>query len=299
MNLDVYHEVMKDHFDKVAEGKSLNSLTDRMEMAKAIGFMEPNAPLTEKLESLLEDESPEVCRYAVQSAASLKRRQDVPVLVSMLNRAVLHEDAAGALRQFGPRIVGMLADYLADKSEDLGLRKSVAAVLAGLNTQDTVDFLIWELAAAEEIADEIIDALDRIRGSDPTMRFSKEIILPRIFLEVQSYCRCLVESDAGRDSEEENAAQTEKRLADSLWNVFKLLGLIYSREDMIKAYQNLKAGTKDSVAYALELLDNVLEKEIRDIIFPLVEELSPEEKMKRCRHLLASLRLKREKHGQD
>jgi AAA family ATP:ADP antiporter len=299
MNLDVYHEVMKDHFDKVAGGKSLNSLTDRMEMAKAIGFMEPNAPLTEKLESLLEDESPEVCRYAVQSAASLKRRQDVPVLVNMLKRAVLHEDAAAALRQFGPRIVGMLADYLADKSEDLGLRKSVAAVLAGINTQDTVDFLSWELAGAEEIADEIIDALDRIRSSDSGIRFSRERIMPRIFQEIQSYCLRLIEPDDDRDGEGESSAQTEKRLADSLWNVFKLLGLIYSREDMIKAYQNLETGTKDSVAYALELLDNVLEKEIRDIIFPLVEDLSSEEKMKRCRHVLANLRLKKERHGQD
>jgi AAA family ATP:ADP antiporter len=299
MNLDVYQEAMKDHFDKMVVDKGLDSLTARMEAAKAIGFMEPQAPLVEKLENLLEDESSEVSRYAIQSAAVLKRRQDVPALVNMLKSAVLRQDAAAALRQFGPRIVGMLADYLADKSEDPELRKSVASVLAGIGIQDAVDFLSWELAGMEEIADEIIDALDRIRSSDSRVRFSKELIMPRIFLEIQSYCRRLVETDADRDGEGETAAQTEKRLADSLWNVFKLLGLVYSREDMIKAYQNLKTGTKDSVAYALELLDNVLEKEIRDIIFPLVEDLSSEEKMKRCRHVLANLRLRKERHGQD
>ncbi|MDH4271280.1 MAG: MFS transporter [Candidatus Aminicenantes bacterium] len=299
MNLDVYQEAMKDHFEKMVVDKGLDSLTARMEAAKAIGFMEPQAPLVEKLENLLEDESCEVSRYAIQSAAVLKRRQDVPTLVNMLQSAVLREDAAAALRQFGPRIVGMLADYLVDKSEDPELRKSVASVLAGIGIQDAVDFLSWELAGAEEIADEIIDALDRIRSSDTRIRFAKELIMPRIFLEIQSYCWRLVEPDADRDGEGETAAQTEKGLADSLWNVFKLLGLVYSREDIIKAYQNLKTGTKDSVAYALELLDNVLQKEIRDIIFPLVEDLSSEEKMKRCRHVLANLRLKKERDGQD
>ncbi|MFZ2054433.1 MAG: Npt1/Npt2 family nucleotide transporter [Candidatus Aminicenantales bacterium] len=299
MNLDVYQEAMKVYLDKTVEDKGPDSLTARMEAAKAIGFMEAQAPLVGKLEDLLEDGSPEVSRYAIQSAAALKRRQDVPALVNMLQSAVLREDAAAALRKFGPRIVGMLADYLADKSEDPEIKKSVASVLAGIGTQEAADFLIWELAGAGEIVDDIIDALDRIRSSDSRIRFSKELIMPRIFLEIQSYCRRLVEPDDDRDGEQETAACREKRMADSLWNVFKLLGLVYTREDMIKAYQNLKNGTKDSVAYALELLDNVLEKEIREIVFPLVEDLSPEEKTKKCRHLLANLRVRKERHGQD
>ncbi len=299
MNLDVYQEAMKGYLDRIAEDRAPDSLTARMEAAKAIGFMEAGAPLVEKLDDLLEDESPEVGRYAIQSAASLKRRQDVPALVHMLRSVFLHEDAAEALRHFGPRIVGMMADYLADKSEDLELRASIVSVLAAIGTQEAADFLSWEMSGSEDLADEVIDALDRIRNSDPRVQFSKETIMPRIFQEVQSYCLRLVEpSDVGED-EFETPGQREKWMADSLWNVFKLLGLLYSREDMVKAYQNLKTGTKDSVAYALELLDNVLEKEIRDVILPLVEDLSPEEKLKRCRHLLANLKLKRDKHGQD
>jgi len=44
----------------------------------------------------------------------------------------------------------------------------------------------------------------------------------------------------------------------------------------------LIGGTKDSVAYAVELLDNTLEKEMRDAILPLVEDLSQEERVKAC-----------------
>jgi AAA family ATP:ADP antiporter len=297
MNLDVYQTVMGRHLDKMAEDSGPDSLTARMEAAKAIGFMEPQAPLVERLEGLLDDDSPEVRRYAIQSAAALKRRQDAPVLVRMLHNAVLREDAAEALRQFGPRIVGMMADYLADKKEDPELRKSIATVLGGIGTQEAADFLLWELPGEKEISAAIIDALDRIRTSDSLIRFPKETIMPKIFEEVQSYCRCLTRARDNLDGGEESVASQEKVLTDCLWNIFKLLGLVYSHEDMTKAYQNLRTGTKDSVAYALELLDNVLEKDIREVVFPLVEDLSPEEKMQRCRQLLAILKVRKEKHG--
>jgi hypothetical protein len=44
--------------------------------------------------------------------------------------------------------------------------------------------------------------------------------------------------------------------------------------------------TKDSVAYAVELLDNLMQKEIKDALFPLIENLNPKERIARCRALL-------------
>jgi ATP/ADP translocase/HEAT repeat protein len=289
MNLDVYQEVMKDYLERTLPDKSAGAQVARMEAAKAIGFMDSRAPLVKKLEELLEDESPDVSRYAIQSAAALKRRVDVPLLVQKLKSPALREDAMEALRKFGTRIAGTMADYLADGSEEIELRKTSAAILASIGTQEAADYLSWELpGAGDALADEIIDALDRIRSSDSRVRFSEEIIKPRISKETRFYCRNLVELyERPKPPDETDSRNTENRLAGSLWNIFKLLGLIYLQEDMIKAYQNLKAGTKDSTAYSLELLDNVLEREIREVVFPIVEDLSLEEKVKTCRALLA------------
>ena len=67
-----------------------------------------------------------------------------------------------------------------------------------------------------------------------------------------------------------------------MMDIFKLLGLLYPYEDMAKAYQNIQTGTKNSVAYAVELLDITLEKGIKEAILPLVEDLSQEERLKAC-----------------
>jgi hypothetical protein len=73
-------------------------------------------------------------------------------------------------------------------------------------------------------------------------------------------------------------------------NLFKLLGLYFPRVDIIKAYQNLQTGTKDSVANAVELLDNILSKEMKDVILPLIEDLTPTERQREFRMILRDLK---------
>ncbi|MDH7513429.1 MAG: Npt1/Npt2 family nucleotide transporter [Clostridiales bacterium] len=291
MALDVYQSLMKTHIEKILEDKTEASTIARMEAAKAIGLMDPYAPAAEKLADLLEDDSIEVRRYAMESAGRLKRRENIPNLISKLKNPVLREDASNALVKFGPKITGTLTDYLADQAEILEVRRAVPGILARIGTQEAADFLSWELGGAEsDLAAEIIDALDKIRTEDAHICFSQSMIKARIFTEVKSLCQNFLgalEEEAG--GEKKDAGLHEKRRAELTWNIFKLLGLIYPQQDMVKAYQNLKTGTKDSVAYALELLDNVLEKDVRDAIFAVVEDVPAEERIRRCRALLDTL----------
>ena len=71
-----------------------------------------------------------------------------------------------------------------------------------------------------------------------------------------------------------------------LRDIFRLLGLIYPFADITKAYQNIGSTTKDSTSYAVELLENIMKKEDRDILLPLIEELTPRERVKRMETVL-------------
>jgi len=289
MSLDVYQEVMKEYIDKVLVDETGDAETSKMEVAKAIGLMESDSPLTQKLEELLEDESPEVSKYAIESASRLKRREHVPGLIYKLHNPLTREDACTALEKYGEKIVGTLSDYLGDSDEDVALRKEVASVLARIPVQDSADFLTWELAEDNEDMDpELIDALDRIRSGKPDIQVQEEIIKTKIFKEIKKYYQILIKfyDPKSKAKKVKISEQLSKNLAASLMNIFKLLGLIYSHEDIFRAYQNIRTATKDSVDYAVELLDNILPKEIRDVVFPLIEDLPPEERVKRCRIIL-------------
>ena len=289
MSLDVYQEIMKDYVEKIISKEGKEAEIAKMEVAKALGMMDVHSPLTHALEDLLQEESPEVSRYAMESAARLKQRDYVSSIVHMLSSPLTREDASTALEKYGPKIIGTLSDYMGDSKEDIELRKELAKVVARIGSQEAVDFLSWELAEKKRDLDpELIDALDRIRSDHPDLQFQREIVKRKIAKEVKNFCTNLI--DFYRVLTQEEKEQTEKLvpqdLTNSLANIFKLLGLIYTHEDIFRAYQNIKEETKDSTAYAVELLDNTLEKEIRDIILPLIENIPLEQRVKKCRSLL-------------
>lgn len=72
-------------------------------------------------------------------------------------------------------------------------------------------------------------------------------------------------------------------------DIFKLLGLCYPQKDIRMVYQNIRTGTRNSVANAIEWLDNALKKDVKDILIPIVEDLDPAEKTKRFQKILKDL----------
>jgi AAA family ATP:ADP antiporter len=291
MSLDVYQEVMKGYVDKTLREQGQKAETAKMELAKAIGLMETDASLVEELGGFLEDESPEVGKYAMESAAIHKKREYVPGIIQKMKSPVTREDALFSLEKYGAKIVGILSDYLGDREEDVELRKGAARLLASIGTQEASDFLMLELAEARgDLDTEIIDSLDRIRTEKSGIQFRESTVKVAIIREVKRSCRLIIDISSSSEIEGgDKGSRLEGRLDEAKRNVFRLLGLIYPKEDIVKAYQNIRAGTKDSMAYAVELLDNTLQREMKILILPLVEELSAEDRAKMCRAILRSL----------
>jgi HEAT repeat protein len=290
MSLDVYQEIMSEYIDGVLVDKDSESETTKMEVAKALGFSDIRSPMSEKLEQLLNDDSVDVRRYAMASAAKLQKREYVPALIENLENPVTRVDAKIALEKYGTKITGTLADYLGDLEMNLELRKEVVESLARIGNQEAVDFLLWELEEhREDMESELIDAMDRIRSARKDLYFQERAVKNRISEHVKAYYKSLIEAYERHSKESQNVSANLEipiHLITRLSNIFKLLGLIYPYEDIMKSYQNIRTGTKDSVAYAVENLDNLLQKEIKDAIFPIIENLPILERVERCRILL-------------
>jgi ATP:ADP antiporter, AAA family len=250
--LDSYKAVMADYAGRVVEGAAAGGEVDRMELAKAIGLMEKTSPLAAKLEDLLDDPSPRVFQYAAEAAGKLGRREFVPVLVQKLADAHLQDDARSALERFGPAITGTLSDYLLDPAEAAGVRREAARLLGQVANEESAAVLLEALAAEKDgVETDILDALDWIRSNKPEVILPREVILGHFAGDVET-------AAAAKDP-------------SALLHLFKLLGLVYDHDDVFRAYQNVLKRTKDSVAYAVELLDFSVDQEVKDKLFPLLE----------------------------
>jgi len=197
------------------------------------------------------------------------------------------------LKSFGHRALKLLQKYLKDSSKPLEIRKDVTKVLAQIETQEAVQILLDELnRGMEELDREIIDALDRIRAKKSDIHFPPKLIRQKILLVIKKYCQDSIDlMSLGSDEQNaEQGRQLQKKQKVDFSNIFKLLGLYYPQEDIIKAYQNFQVGSKDSVANAIEFLDNTLYKEMKNVILPLIENLSPTEKQREFQKIIRNLK---------
>ncbi|OGD10553.1 MAG: hypothetical protein A2Y86_02240 [Candidatus Aminicenantes bacterium RBG_13_62_12] len=292
LELDVYQQVMGRYLDRAARETGPESETIRMEAAKALGLMEPGSPLVRNLVPLLRDESTEVVSYALQSSGRLKRRALLPDVMACLARPAVSRAAVLALSEYGDRAVGTLRDYLADPEEDLRLRRLIPEVLALVGTQRAAEALQAEFRKAGTMLEgELIEALAKLKTSRPEVELAESVVLGGVLRLLGSAYRDLERFHAlktGR-AKEGRARELELKLFKCMKSVFALLGLIYSPEDIRRAYQNLLAGTKKAIDYSIELLDNLLRKDIKPFLLPLVEDLPLEEKAKSAGRLLKAL----------
>jgi AAA family ATP:ADP antiporter len=291
MSSEAYQQLIELYAEQVME-RGKRSEVERMEMAKAIGLMDPNSPVVSKLDELIMDKSAEVSRYAIQSAARHKKEEHIPAIIHKLINPFIHDDAVSALKNYGQSAQNILLKYLADSSIAIEIRKNVVKVLAQIGTQEAVQPLLDELEnETEELDADIFDALDRIRAENAEINFPPQLVQRRLWSAIKKYCQAFLDL-MNLESDEQNTErvqQLKKRLAGDFSNIFKLLGLYYPHEDIVKAYQNLQTGTKDLIAYAIELLDNTLTKEMKDSVLPLVEDMSTTERQQAFQKILKNL----------
>jgi HEAT repeat protein len=247
----------------------------------------------EKLGLLIDDDSVEVARYAIQSAARLKKEEYIPDIIHKMSNPLIHEDVVSALKSYGHRALNILHKYLLDSSKTLESRKYIIKVLAEIGTQEAAKILFDQLK--KEIAEldaDIVDALDRIRAEHKDIYFPPKIVRRKTLSVIKRYCQDYIDlMDLGSDAKNiKKGQQLQRSQIEGFAQVFKLLGLIYPHEDIVKAYQNLQTRTKDSVAYAIELLDNTLSKEMKDVVLPLIEDLSFAERRREFQKILRNLK---------
>jgi len=288
MSLDAYQELMGRHAESVM-AESQKSEVEKMELAKAIGLMSPDAPMTDRLEALIDDHSPDVSFYALKSAARLKKIGYIPAVIRKLINPSTREDAISTLHKYGQSAMPALGENFKDSRQDLNLRKAVVETLARIGTQEAAFALVEELdQGSGELDSEIIDALDRIRTEKGEVQLPGRVGKRKTLFLVQKYCRAFLDlRDLGPGEDNEAARRRLERDLQTLFSdIFKLLGLFYPQEEIRKAYQNIETGTKNSIAYAIELLDNTLKRDMRDVIIPLVEDSSPSERQRAFQKIL-------------
>jgi AAA family ATP:ADP antiporter len=252
----------------------------RIAAASALGLASDVSPLQSFLNILLEDQSLEVVRAAIRSCGQIRSRDALPALVRKLADRRLRGEVRQALLRYGSRIVGTLCDYLNDPQESLQVRANIPKVLSSIDSQESVDGLVRALRLLSPfLGYRVIKALNKMRVQFPGLSFSDQAIDMFLLEELKDYYEffLMLRSQDLNESRSQAVLQLlrkalQERMDQKIERVFRLLGLRYPPNDMYSAYNGLRSQQSHVRASAIEFLDNLLLPDLKQLLFPILEE---------------------------
>jgi MFS family permease len=170
-------------------------------------------------------------------------------VIPLLVRRDLAPDALRALRPLASKITGQLVDALLDADSEPALRRRVARILKSSPTPRSVEGLLLGLADRDaSVRVECGKVLGAVKAAQPSLVVRKDAVFEAVQRELAS----------------PNAASGTVALD----HVFALLSLVLETEPVLISLQALRGGNKELRGTALEYLDNVLPRGVRDALWP-------------------------------
>jgi ATP:ADP antiporter, AAA family len=269
-------EMLDDAFVRdLLEREGPHAMELRRELARLLGDL-PAPALQSLRERLSQDAAPEVLEATIEATGRAGDLERVPWLIEQLGNRRVRRAARAALARFGERVLPALAAALQRPETPPAVRRAVPRVLARIPHQRAVELLLERAADAPPRARlEYFRALNQLRDASPRLGFDCARVLALIDAEIRWHVK-LVELCRNADAPATPASQLlwrallEKQ-AESVERVFRLLGLVYPARDIYNAYLGVTSGNRIVKASAIEFLDNLLGREVKRRIVPMLE----------------------------
>lgn len=242
--------------------------------------------------TLMNDADLRVRRDAITAAGALKSPEFViPLIYRTQSRETLRE-ATQALTNYGAQIIPTLDKVLSNHLEDANIRRAVARVLGRLGTSEAVEVIAQHLDERdEELRGNMYRSLARaVKGKRlllkdlAPVRAALSAELDRAYRALHAAQVLALDAGPGANTPRAGEAAARALLCSALREkvaqverrVFLLLAVLYPDADM----EQIAAGIYDASATdaarrrgnAVELLDNLLDRNLKQRFLPLLEE---------------------------
>ncbi len=230
------------------------------------------------LHRLLADNDHRVVGAALRAAGRLQNFDYLGEIIPRLADHDLRRTTIDALTAYGEPICDVLGGVLGGRGRDRAIRRHVPRVLAGIPVQKSVDVLRESLGDPDlNVREAVLKALGKLREQVANLDFGEPQVRAQIRAEAESYFQLYAaltrfrEIKPGGKATALLARTIEKRLQQTTERLFRLLGLRYPPRQIRAAYLAVSNRRPEEFASALELLDNILEADLKHFLIPLFD----------------------------
>ncbi len=280
--------IFEEDLSILKDGKTLKSYLnsdDEKERAKAarlIGFA-GDEDYAQSLTVLLRDIVPEVKINAIKAASMVKSIELYPVLIEFLNHPRFNKYAFDSLVKIGEPALNSLEQgfYKTGTSDDV-LGK-IVQIMGHIGGKKAMEYLLGKLNYHRSYV--VLEALKSLKrcnfspSNDIETRILEQVLKTTISITAWNL----------NTKNNINKNQVSPLLIDAIeeeiksnYNLlFLILSLLYDAGSIGQIKNNIEQGSSESISYAVELLELFVDEEIKPYLFPLLEDIPGQERVKR------------------
>jgi ATP/ADP translocase/HEAT repeat protein len=224
---------------------------------------------------LLTDPVEKVRIAAIRAAATIQSPELLPALVYRLEDLATRAAASEALAAFGALALKVLQRVLDNNQEALAARLAVPAILARIGGPEALEILLTHLDDPNErLRTHVLESIHRLRVHHPYLVVKAMRLQPPLAGEIaELYRQAFIQQKLDLTKETNLLADAlNQRFERGLRRVFCLLGCIVPVRTIDVVYNSISAPSSRMRANAIELLDNLLDKELKRRLLPLLDQ---------------------------
>lgn len=246
------------------------------------GYFKPLVPL-------MRDGHPQVRRAALLAAGKLNNPRLWPFLFENLCSPPYKRAAMTALVAAGKAILPEIRQSFEAPGQPPATQVCLAQICGRMGTPAAIDLLKgWLAHPVDAVRSQVLSSL--YQGGFQAREEDAERVRQQIRREARQSAwllGLLIDVD-GKEGPHTPAdllpAVLRYSLEQGRARLFWLLSFLYDRRAVLRARHSLLHGAPHQRAYALEVMDTLLEREVKILVLPLLEELAPEERLQRLGH---------------
>jgi ATP:ADP antiporter, AAA family len=241
-------------------------------------------PQTTEILRLLRDNSIESKRLGILMIGKFRLSDMLPEVCECLNIPGLETDASSVLQTFGNESVDELIRFYLVSSGNTNTSKTILNLLGKTSTKESLGFLFSRLWSNSRQLKEVavkclIDC--EFKPTEEDLDRLQQYISDIVGLMTWNLSAkiCLEKSN---DTYILEVLNKEMRR----WNrfLFSILSITYDSGSITKIKENLEKETVESVNYALEMIDIVIDDSVKPKLVSLLDVVTDEEKVKNLYH---------------
>jgi hypothetical protein len=268
-NLDAARAIL----EAMARSEGPAGARDRAEAARLLAVV-PDS-FTDLLIPLVGDDDPSVARQAIRSAHAVARNELRPALIAALARSELSDDAASALAHYGDAAIPEIESRLRDEATPVPIKRELPTVLVRIGTPWAERVLFESLLQADvTLRHRIVVSLNQLHQLHREVQVDHHAVELLLAAEIAGHYRSYQVLGPLRARVHEDDAILEAlrhSMEQELERIFRLMSLLYPGTALHDAYVGVRSPNASIRANALELLDNILKPELRDVLVPLLD----------------------------